>query len=135
MFSACECNGQAKTCNDRNGRCNCTTKGIIGDKCQKCDKGNHYSGDPIKGGGSCFYDLAIDYQFTFNLSKPDDRHLTAINFKNLPTKFDVDVEFSVTCSVNAKLNVTVKYNVMHSGFNIGSNSGSAKITEEEEVRV
>jgi len=22
---------------------------------------------------SCFYDLAIDYQFTFNLSKPEDK--------------------------------------------------------------
>ena len=41
--------------------------------------------------------LSIDYQFTFNLSKADDKHLTAISFKNQPTKSDVDVDFSVTC--------------------------------------
>ncbi len=29
-------------------------------------------------------DLATDYQFTFNLSKPDDRHYTQINFMNIP---------------------------------------------------
>ena len=41
--------------------------------------------------------LSIDYQFTFNLSKVDDKHLTAISFKNQPTKHDVDVDFSVKC--------------------------------------
>ena len=71
------------------------------DKCQKCDKSAHYWGDPINS--SCFYDLAIDYQFTFNLSKPDDRHLTGINFKNKPEKVEVDVDFSITCSVNSKV--------------------------------
>ena len=76
--------------------------GITGDHCEKCDTQNHYFGDPIKE--SCFYDLAIDYQFTFNLSKPEDKHYTAINFKNVPTKPDVDVDFSITCSVPAKVN-------------------------------
>ena len=75
--------------------------GITGDHCEKCDTQNHYFGDPIKE--SCFYDLAIDYQFTFNLSKPEDKHYTAINFKNVPTKPDVDVDFSITCSVPAKV--------------------------------
>ena len=41
--------------------------------------------------------LSIDYQFTFNLSKVDDKHLTAISFKNQPTKNDVDVDFSIKC--------------------------------------
>jgi hypothetical protein len=48
-------------------------------------------------------DLAIDYQFTFNLSKVDDKHLRGINFRNTPTKNDVDVDFSITCSVPAKV--------------------------------
>jgi hypothetical protein len=48
-------------------------------------------------------DLAIDYQFTFNLSKSDDKHFTAINFKNEPTKIDVDVDFSISCSVAARV--------------------------------
>ena len=54
-------------------------------------------------------DLAIDYQFTFNLSKAEDKHLRGINFKNTPTKHEVDVDFSITCSVPAKMNMTVKY--------------------------
>ena len=49
-------------------------------------------------------DLTIDYQFTFNLSKAEDRHLRGINFRNIPTKRDVDVDFSITCSVPAKVN-------------------------------
>ena len=48
----CECNRHAKTCHDRTGKCNCKTKGIIGDKCDKCDRQNHYYGDPVKD--SCF---------------------------------------------------------------------------------
>lgn len=53
-------------------------------------------------------DLTIDYQFTFNLSKKEDRHFTQINFKNSPIKADVDADFSITCSVLAKMNITVK---------------------------
>lgn len=59
----------------------------------------------------CIYvsdDLAIDYQFTFNLSKKEDRHYRAINFKNSPPKADIDAEFSITCSVLAKMNITIK---------------------------
>ena len=104
---SCKCNGNAARCDHRSGRCHCTTKGIVGDHCEKCDKVNHYDGDPVKD--SCFYELAIDYQFTFNLSKADDRHFTAINFKNTPTKMDVDVDFQVTCSIPSKLNLTFRY--------------------------
>lgn len=53
-------------------------------------------------------DLAIDYQFTFNLSKKEDRQYRAINFKNSPPKHDIDAEFSITCSVLAKMNITIK---------------------------
>ncbi|KAG8231674.1 hypothetical protein J437_LFUL007448 [Ladona fulva] len=53
-------------------------------------------------------DLTIDYQFTFNLSKKEDRHYTQINFKNSPPKPDVDADFHITCSVFAKMNISVK---------------------------
>jgi len=103
----CECNGQGTLCDNKSGNCFCTTKGITGNHCEKCDTQNHYFGDPIKE--SCFYDLAIDYQFTFNLSKPEDKHYTAINFKNVPTKPEVDVDFSIACSVPAKMNLTFRH--------------------------
>ena len=54
---ACQCNGQASTCDHQSGRCHCTTKGIIGDHCEKCDKVNHYYGDPVKE--SCFCELLM----------------------------------------------------------------------------
>ena len=57
---ACQCNGQASTCDHQSGRCHCTTKGIIGDHCEKCDKVNHYYGDPVKE--SCLCELAIKIQ-------------------------------------------------------------------------
>ncbi|KAL5284023.1 ATRN family protein [Megaselia abdita] len=102
----CECNGQGTLCNADTGKCFCSTKGLTGDHCDKCDIQNHYHGDPMKG--SCFYDLAIDYQFTFNLSKKEDRHFTQINFRNSPNKSDVDADFTITCSVPAKMNITVR---------------------------
>ena len=48
----CDCHRQAKTCQNRTGKCYCTTKGIVGDKCDKCDRANQYYGDPVKD--SCF---------------------------------------------------------------------------------
>ena len=78
---------------------------MTGDHCEKCDTQNHYFGNPMNE--SCYYDLAIDYQFTFNLSKPEDKHYTAINFKNIPTKADVDVDFQISCSVPAKVKTSV----------------------------
>lgn len=53
-------------------------------------------------------DLTIDYQFTFNLSKKEDRHYTQINFRNSPVKSDIDADFLMTCSVLAKMNITVR---------------------------
>lgn len=52
-FIECRCNNQGNHCNQENGKCYCTTKGIIGDNCEKCDTNNHYLGDPSNH-GSCF---------------------------------------------------------------------------------
>lgn len=104
----CECNNQANQCHAETGRCFCTTKGIIGDHCEKCDTQNHYLGDPTVPRGSCFYELAIDFQFTFNLSKKEDRHFRQINFKNSPPKAEIDADFNILCSVPAKMNITKK---------------------------
>lgn len=101
---ACECNGQAETCHTETGRCFCTTKGVTGEDCGRCDTQSNYAGNPING--SCFYDLQIDYQFTFNLSKEADRHYTRINFRNSPTKPDIDADFHITCSILAKMNIS-----------------------------
>jgi len=51
-------------------------------------------------------DLQIDYQFTFNLSKKEDRHYRKINFRNTPTKPDIDADFLITCSMMAKMNIS-----------------------------
>lgn len=102
----CECNGQATHCHPESARCYCSTKGLTGDHCEKCDANNHYHGDPIKG--SCYYDLTVDYQFTFNLSKKEDRHFTQINFRNTPIKYDIDADFSILCSVPARMNITMR---------------------------
>ncbi|XP_075986536.1 attractin-like protein dsd isoform X2 [Anticarsia gemmatalis] len=103
----CECNAQAVACAPDTGRCYCSTKGLAGDRCDKCDNTNHYHAD-IYNKGACYYDLAVDYQFTFNLSKKEDRHLSAINFRNSPVKPDVDADFSITCSAHARMNLTVR---------------------------
>uniref|UniRef100_A0A1B0BSW5 CUB domain-containing protein n=1 Tax=Glossina palpalis gambiensis TaxID=67801 RepID=A0A1B0BSW5_9MUSC len=101
----CECNSQGDVCHPDTGKCYCNTKGIVGDHCEKCDSQNHYHGDPIKS--SCYYELAIDYQFTFNLSKKEDRHFRQINFRNSPVKPEIDADFTITCSVPAKMDISV----------------------------
>ncbi|XP_023034074.1 attractin-like protein 1 isoform X2 [Drosophila willistoni] len=102
----CECNNQGDYCHPDTGKCYCSTKGIVGDHCEKCDSQNHYHGDPMRG--SCYYELTIDYQFTFNLSKKEDRHFTQINFRNSPGKPEIDADFTITCSVPAKMDISVK---------------------------
>lgn len=55
-FIACECNDQATLCHPESGKCFCTTKGLAGDHCEKCDGVNHYHPDPsIKGSCYCKY--------------------------------------------------------------------------------
>ncbi|XP_060806928.1 attractin-like protein 1 [Amyelois transitella] len=107
VCTPCECNAQAVACAPDTGRCYCSTKGLAGDRCDKCDNTNHYHAD-VYNKGACYYDLAVDYQFTFNLSKKEDRHLSAINFRNAPVKPDVDADFSITCSAHARMNLTVR---------------------------
>lgn len=102
----CECNNQGDLCNSDTGKCYCNTKGIVGDRCEKCDSQNNYHGDPITT--SCYYELTIDYQFTFNLSKKEDRHFRQINFRSSPTKSEIDADFTITCSVPAKMDIAVK---------------------------
>ncbi|XP_018573311.1 attractin isoform X3 [Anoplophora glabripennis] len=84
--------------------------------CAKCrdDPACGWCDDGSKTGlGSCMPggygdDLTIDYQFTFNLSKKEDRHYTQINFRNSPVKADIDADFLITCSVLAKMNITIR---------------------------
>lgn len=53
VCNPCHCNGQAKQCHPETGKCYCTTKGLTGDHCDKCDATNHYHPDPTKS-GSCY---------------------------------------------------------------------------------
>lgn len=103
----CNCHGHSVLCNRETGKCHCTTKGIIGESCEKCDEQNHYFGNPTEKGGSCYYNLTIDFQYTFNMSKVDDKYLTRINFMNVPMKPDVDVDFTITCSKSAYVNISI----------------------------
>ena len=117
-------NGHGTQCHPLTGRCFCQTKGVVGDHCERCDLANHYtpglltvtshantnSGVPANWTvlPTCYYDLQLDFQFTFNLSKKEDRHIKQINFRNVPLKPDLDLEFSVQCSTLAKLNISVR---------------------------
>ncbi|XP_064603271.1 LOW QUALITY PROTEIN: attractin-like protein 1 [Liolophura sinensis] len=100
----CACNGQTDMCNTETGDCYCRTKGITGTRCERCDDGNKYHGNATTG--TCYYTLATDYQYTFDLSKKSDTHLTQINFVNIPEAADRDVDFTVNCSSRAMINIT-----------------------------
>jgi hypothetical protein len=64
-------------------------------------------GNPEEEGGSCFYNLTMGYQYTFNMSKPDDRFYTRINFMNVPMTPDIDVEFMIQCQESALVNISI----------------------------
>lgn len=51
----CSCNNQADDCHRETGKCYCSTKGIIGDQCEKCDITNHYHPDPNNKSCYCKY--------------------------------------------------------------------------------
>uniref|UniRef100_A0A8C4EDP5 Attractin-like 1a n=1 Tax=Dicentrarchus labrax TaxID=13489 RepID=A0A8C4EDP5_DICLA len=99
--NACKCNSHANVCHVNTGKCFCTTKGIKGDQCQLCDSENRYLGNPLRG--TCYYNLLIDYQFTFSLLQEDDRYYTAINFMATP---DQNLDMSINASNNFNLNIT-----------------------------
>uniref|UniRef100_A0A8C2X7D6 Attractin-like 1a n=1 Tax=Cyclopterus lumpus TaxID=8103 RepID=A0A8C2X7D6_CYCLU len=99
--NGCKCNTHADVCHVNTGKCFCTTKGIKGDQCQLCDSENRYLGNPLRG--TCYYNLLIDYQFTFSLLQEDDRHYTSINFMATPEQ---NLDMSINASNNFNLNIT-----------------------------
>uniref|UniRef100_A0A4W4EMR1 Attractin-like 1b n=1 Tax=Electrophorus electricus TaxID=8005 RepID=A0A4W4EMR1_ELEEL len=110
---ACKCNGHASMCQVLTGKCHCTTKGIKGDQCNLCDSENRYLGNPLRG--TCYYNLLIDYQFTFSLLQEDDHYYTAINFMATPEQTNKNLDMSINASNNFNLNVT---------WSIGSTAGT-----------
>uniref|UniRef100_A0A8C6TF61 Attractin-like 1b n=1 Tax=Neogobius melanostomus TaxID=47308 RepID=A0A8C6TF61_9GOBI len=110
---ACKCNGHANVCQVLTGKCFCTTKGIKGDQCQLCDSENRYLGNPLRG--TCYYNLLIDYQFTFSLIQEEDKHYTAINFMASPEQANKNLDMSINASNNFNLNIT---------WSVGSTAGT-----------
>ncbi|KAJ6222083.1 hypothetical protein RDWZM_000628 [Blomia tropicalis] len=108
----CSCNGHSDFCHRETGKCSCTTKGITGHHCDKCDEQNNYIGNPQELSGSCYYNLSTSYSYTFNMSKSDDKFYTRINFMNMPLTAEIDIEFMVGCQDSALINISVG-----SGFN------------------
>ncbi|XP_061693788.1 attractin-like protein 1 isoform X4 [Syngnathoides biaculeatus] len=102
--SACRCNSHANVCHANTGKCFCSTKGIKGEQCQLCDSENRYLGNPLRG--TCYYNLLIDYQFTFSLLQEDDRNYTAINFMATPEQANKNLDMSINASNNFDLNIT-----------------------------
>ena len=111
----CSCGGHSDLCHRETGKCSCSTKGITGHHCERCDEANNYVGSPSGdlhdgaggGGASCFYNLSTSYSYTFNMSKPDDAYYTRINFMNAPLSTEIDIEFTVTCQESALVNISV----------------------------
>ncbi|CAL8254265.1 unnamed protein product [Lota lota] len=102
--NACKCNNHANMCHVNTGKCFCTTKGIKGEQCQLCDSENRYLGNPLRG--TCYYNLLIDYQFTFSLLQEDDHYYTAINFMATPEQANKNLDMSINASNNFNLNIT-----------------------------
>uniref|UniRef100_A0A8R1DM70 Uncharacterized protein n=1 Tax=Caenorhabditis japonica TaxID=281687 RepID=A0A8R1DM70_CAEJA len=91
----CDCNKQADMCDSQTGQCYCRTKGVTGDHCDKCEP--KYIGNP-RNGTPCYYELAVDFIFTFKLKKDEkDNHTSEIFLYSVPYKKDTDVTFQISC--------------------------------------
>ena len=112
ICNKCECNSQANSCDPNDGRCFCFTKGVTGVSCSSCEY-PRYSGNPSEPNGTCFYDLTIDYQFTFNLNKETDKYYNQIHFSNNPTRFDDDIDMTIKCIKHADGLFNVTYIVWY----------------------
>ncbi|XGW32973.1 hypothetical protein V3C99_017466 [Haemonchus contortus] len=103
--SPCQCNGQADTCDHITGTCHCRTKGVSGASCDRCDQ--KYYGQP-KNGTPCYYELSVDFIFTFKLKNEDkDKHATEIYLFSIPHKKDTDVTFQISCDGGSQANVAL----------------------------
>ncbi|VDL83459.1 unnamed protein product [Nippostrongylus brasiliensis] len=85
--TACQCNGQADSCDGVTGYCHCRSKGVSGAN-----------------------ELNVDFVFTFKLKNEDkDKHVTDIYLFSIPRKKDTDVTFQISCDgsqANVALNIT-----------------------------
>jgi hypothetical protein len=59
-FLGCQCNGQATNCEPHTGDCYCTTKGVSGSHCDKCEQ--KYYGDPKNNSCYCMH-ISFDKLF------------------------------------------------------------------------
>ncbi|CAI2358253.1 unnamed protein product [Caenorhabditis sp. 36 PRJEB53466] len=107
----CDCNKQADICDAQTGQCYCRTKGVTGDHCDKCEA--KYIGNP-RNGTPCYYELAVDFIFTFKLKNDDkDNHTSEIYLYSVPYKKDTDVTFQISCE-SLKGNALVALNMTSS---------------------
>lgn len=107
----CECDGRADTCDYATGKCFCNSKGVIGDKCDKCDEKKLYKGDPIAG--NCYYELdALNY--VFKLESVANKNVKNIHFKFSPEDPKDNIKFTINCSENCDL-YEIKMSVKETG--------------------
>ncbi|XP_033102820.1 attractin-like isoform X2 [Anneissia japonica] len=105
----CVCNENADVCDIHTGACYCTTKGIIGDMCDVCDTKAKYRGNPSDG-GTCYYELEMNFRYNFNLSKPEDSYYTRINMLVEPNRDKRDIDFILNVPSPVTMNITYSTN-------------------------
>ncbi|CAO4387133.1 unnamed protein product [Caenorhabditis nigoni] len=115
ICARCDCNRQADMCDPQSGQCYCRTKGVTGDHCDKCE--TKYVGNP-RNGTPCYYELAVDFIFTFKLKNDDkDNHTSEIYLYSVPYKKDTDVTFQISCESPNGHNALVALNMTSSYVN------------------
>jgi hypothetical protein len=96
----CDCSKNSKSCDYKTGKCHCTTKGISGKRCDECNIGNKYWGDPETS--SCYYNITGAFAYSFRLNKEDDKAVTALNCHVIDIKEEPDIEVEVTIDKSAE---------------------------------
>ncbi|XP_039262630.2 attractin-like protein 1 [Styela clava] len=130
----CECFDRATLCNNTTGDCFCSTKGMTGPNCEKCENSAKYYGDPVNN-GTCFYRLLINYSFTFTLTPSNDKYITSINFENTPPT-DGSTELSFESREKCNIRLTVySYKPLDKPKRVKRDNTSQEVIEYEGVEV
>lgn len=117
----CECGKHGKSCNHVTGKCACTTKGITGDNCNKCDA--EYKGNAENG--TCYYKVIPDFQYSFRMKPDVDKEVTKLNCQITPEKEEPDIEITVKTQKDeekVRVNITTYLNGEAEELVISSNA-------------
>jgi len=118
----CFCNNHGLSCNNLSGKCECDTKGLAGDHCDRCESVN-YIGNATNG-GHCFYKLRFGFQYTYNRTSKNHNFFAVPEETNGIMKFEITVRHGDRAYMNFSYTLSGVERFVVKRYRLGSYSRS-----------